>query len=500
MLSSVSLPIELLRTHPRLMAAGVILLQAVLWLLVPLLFYASPPGELPQLLAEGRRFAAGGPHGPPLAFWLGEIAFRMGGIAGVYLLSQLCVAAAFAAVFLLSRSIVGEKQAALAVVAMAAMVVFVAPAPEFGPAVLSMPLWALLLLHVWLAVWRERRLHWLAAGAMVGLLILTSHLNLWLVLLLLTYLAWSSEGRAQLGFVEPFIGLFIALVILFPQLIWLDTPGRELLWPAPSLASYAASLLWLAALAILAHLALLVLLALACGWLRRDGGEAPAVERRPVVAEGRRYILVFAIAPLSALLFAPLVPAGVSWPAVAPLILLSVLAVVVVLGDRIQLANQRLLIWIWLALMLAPVVAGAGGTVVGPWMGVRSLQVSLPSAEMGRHVASAFERRTGRPLRIVTGEPRLAALVAFGAPGRPQVFDPLRPQLTPSVGRQDIEREGAVVVWRSVGGRGLPPAGIGAQFPGLVVEMPQAFDGPFGGPAIRLGWSVVRPKTPIPAK
>ena len=80
-----------------------VLAHGTLWTLVPLLFYAAPPGEVPLVLAVGREWLLGSPYGPPLAYWLANIALTLGGIAGVYLLSQFCVVATFWAVFALGR-------------------------------------------------------------------------------------------------------------------------------------------------------------------------------------------------------------------------------------------------------------------------------------------------------------------------------------------------------------------------------------------------------------
>ncbi len=88
------------RTDPRPAAAGGLAggaVQAALWLLVPLLLYRSPPGDLATVLAYGREYQVGTYLGPPLAFWLADIAFRAAGnhIFGVYLLAQLCSIAMF---------------------------------------------------------------------------------------------------------------------------------------------------------------------------------------------------------------------------------------------------------------------------------------------------------------------------------------------------------------------------------------------------------------------
>ena len=112
-----SLIIELIRARPRLVVWIVVLLQAALWLIVPLLLYRSPPGDLATVLAFGREYQVGTDLGPPLAFWLADIAFRAAGnhMFGVYLLAQLCAVATFWALYLLARAIVGGQQAVLAV-------------------------------------------------------------------------------------------------------------------------------------------------------------------------------------------------------------------------------------------------------------------------------------------------------------------------------------------------------------------------------------------------
>src|ERR1700744_6571143 len=104
-----SLVVELIRARPGLVVWIVVLFQAALWLFVPLIFYSSPPGDLATVLAYGREYQVGTDLGPPLAFWLADIAFRAAGnrLIGVYFLSQLCSVATFSALYLLARSFVG---------------------------------------------------------------------------------------------------------------------------------------------------------------------------------------------------------------------------------------------------------------------------------------------------------------------------------------------------------------------------------------------------------
>ena len=74
----VSILIELLRSRPAAAVWLAALAQALLWTLVPTLFYSGPPGDVPFVLAIGHEFQLGIYLGPPLAFWMAELAFDAG--------------------------------------------------------------------------------------------------------------------------------------------------------------------------------------------------------------------------------------------------------------------------------------------------------------------------------------------------------------------------------------------------------------------------------------
>src|ERR1700730_4811757 len=159
-----SLIIELIRARPRLVVWLVVLFQAALWLAVPLVLYRSPPGDLATVLAYGREYQVGTDLGPPLAFWLADIAFRAAGnhLLGVYLLAELCSIVTFWTLYLLARAVVGGQQAVLAVLLTMTVAVFSSPGLEFVALGLARPLWALLLLHSWQLIGQKRRYAWFA--------------------------------------------------------------------------------------------------------------------------------------------------------------------------------------------------------------------------------------------------------------------------------------------------------------------------------------------------
>ena len=120
--------IECLRGRPRCVFWTAALTQGVLWTVLPALFYAAPPGDVPLLLAIGHEYLLGSYQGPPLAFWLGETAFRAAGLFGVYALAQASIVVAYRAVFMLGRAIVGMRHAVLAVLLMGGIAAFTARA------------------------------------------------------------------------------------------------------------------------------------------------------------------------------------------------------------------------------------------------------------------------------------------------------------------------------------------------------------------------------------
>src|SRR5579872_5837748 len=213
-----SLVIELIRARPRLVVWLVVVLQAILWLLVSLILYRSPPADLASVVALGREYRVGSDLGPPLAFWLADIAYRAAGnhMFGVYLLAQLCSIATFWILYLFARAAVGGQQAVLAVLLTMTVLAFSAPGLEFGPLILARPLWALLLLHSWQLIGQDRRAAWFAWSIDCGLLLLTTPAALGMILLVVGFALATERGRRTLRAVDPLYALLVIIVLALP--------------------------------------------------------------------------------------------------------------------------------------------------------------------------------------------------------------------------------------------------------------------------------------------
>lgn len=498
-----SLVVELIRARPRLVVWIVVLAQAALWLILPLVLYRSPPGDLATVLAFGREYQVGTDLGPPLAFWLADIAFRAAGnhIFGVYLLAQLCSVVTFLSVYQLARAIVGGQQAVIAVLLTMTVVVFSSPGVEFGPLVLARPLWALLLLHSWQLVGQNRHSAWFAWSIEAGLLLLTTPAAIGMILLVAGFALATARGRRTLMSLDPLYSLLVIIVLALPYLIWLIRADTLAVPPLPAIGDLSArALRWGVLLGgLLAAMSGIVLLViLNSAWFARNAEDAPIIYRPPVDPLAREFVYCFAIAPaLAGSLIAGFFNLDRVVGGAGVALLMSGLAAVVATGDLLYLRRQRLLRTVWAAAVAAPALVAIAATLFLPWTNSAELSMSMPAAAIGNFFDDSFERRTNQRLRAVTGDPQLASLIAMNS-RRPHLLLEATPQRTPWLSVAKFNETGGVVVWRASDTAGTPPPELAQRFPGLVPEVPRAFEWLVNGrqPLLRIGWAIVRPKSP----
>jgi Dolichyl-phosphate-mannose-protein mannosyltransferase len=500
----VSLLIEFLRGRPSAVFWTVALTQAVIWTLVPALFYSAPPGEAPLLLAVGHEFMLGSYLGPPLAPWLGEISFRAAGTFGLYALSQACIVLAYWAVFTLGRRIVGTRHAVLAVLLMVGISAFTVPTPNFGPAIMAAPFWALALLFYWRAIGDGERGNWFLLGIDLGVLLLANYAGIILVALLILFTLLTPAGRRALTYPEPWFGGVLFAIVIFPHAVWL-WHARELVYSGLQdsivVAGRLSPGLWLALTLVVTHLGLALLIFLTSGWPRKRRDRAPEIDRRPVASFARFYVFVFALAPaLAAIAIAFVTDRLGPLDRITPLVVLSGLAAVVAGADKALIYRERFVSYAWLGLLIAPPAMVVLGLALLPWTFKSELAIAQPANAEGRFFGESFLRRTGKPLEYVTGDMRVAPLVALGAPSRPHVYFNWAPERSPWASVEDMRAHGGVVLWPLPGNTGAPPPPLKSQFPELVPEVPRAFPRPVQGflPLIHMGWAMLRPQAAQP--
>jgi hypothetical protein len=345
---------------------------------------------------------------------------------------------------------------------------------------------------------------WYVLGGAGALMLLSTEAALILLGTLALFTVLTERGRAALEATEPWIVAVVLSFFLFLHLLWLDGIADSLGPVFKSLRQATAAggntVAWLRLLIalMLAHAGLAILVVLAGGWPRSRALPAPPLLRQPIDSFAATYVRVLALAPaLAATIVAVLIGRSTPIGGAAPLVVLAGLFIVMAAGDSIALYHQRVLGFAWAGLLIVPAIFVPLLIVALPWAAATDLKIAQPAKAMGRFFAENFERRTGQPLAIVTGDPRTAALIALAAPSRPSVLFEAAPERSPWVTADDIRKKGAVVVWLTNDTTPTPPPDIKAYFPDLVAEVPRTFERPVQGrmPLLRVGWGVIRPGT-----
>ena len=298
---------------------------------------------------------------------------------------------------------------------------------------------------------------------------------------------------------DPLFALLVIVVLVLPWLIWLVRADMLALPPWPDIADLKGRALhWGTLLGglLLAIFGILLLAALNSGWFTRNPEEAPIIFRPPVDTMARDFVYFFAIAPaLAGSLIAGLFNYDRVVGGAGIALLMSGLAAIIVTGDVIQLRRQRLLRSVWALIVVAPALAAIAVTLFLPWTGSAEVSTSMPGRAIAHFFGDSFERRTNQRLRAVAGDPQLAKLITLDK-SRPHLLLDATPQRTPWLTPAKFNETGGVVVWRASDTAGTPPPEILQRFPGLVPEVPRAFDWLVTGrqPLLRIGWAIVRPK------
>ncbi len=234
-------------------------------------------------------------------------------------------------------------------------------------------------------------------------------------------------------------------------------------------------------------------------WFSRGTEESPIIYRPPVDPLARQFVYCFAIAPaLGGSLIAGIFNFDRVTGGAGIALLMWGLAAIVATGDLVYLRRQRLLRAVWALALLVPAFAADRHDAV-PAMDRCGRSVRR-RCRRPRSRASSATILSGAPVSGFArwpAIPRIATLISLDK-GRPHLLLDATPERTPWLNAAKFAETGGVVVWRASDTAGTPPADIAKRFPGLVPEVPRAFEWYVNGrqPLLRIGWAIVRPKTP----
>ena len=438
--------------YNRLITAYLVL-RAAVWAVVLYVTQPSQPLDVLESLAWGREWRLVHENHPGATAWIVGALDRVGG-GDSFLLSlpaPVAVSLTMAAVWLLARSVVGERRGVVAVLALEGVYYFTVVAAEFNHNILLMAAWAWVVLLTHRAFFAPANKHnigrWIALGVVCAFSLYVKYSALLLLAVLFVWSVGDSQARQCYHRRGLWIALAVFAVLVLPQVntLWqlgfspfhfavgrakeADTFMHHLLYPLRFILAQCASLLLAAVLCRVA-------LRKTCGTVVQTGNNE------------RRFVLIAAFAPL---LLAVCISAVGGWKFQshwgAAMLSFMPLAVMT-LARRYELNLPRFV-------KSAAVVAALSLIVLvcvnlfAPHFTGRGKRIHYPGAQIGKAVEEAWTaRHPGKPLIAVVGAKHIAALVSFYAPSQPRMIDDnANWNLSYGVSREVFERNGGVIVW-----------------------------------------------------
>jgi Dolichyl-phosphate-mannose-protein mannosyltransferase len=494
--------IATIERRPEKAFAVFLALHAVVWTALPALLYPNLPLDLIEALTYGREWQLGYDKLPPLPWWLIEIVHRAVGVdAAYYALAQLAVVAAFVAVWLTARPLVGGVGALVAVLFLDGLHYFHFTAAKFNHDVIQLPLWALAGYAFHAALKYGRLLHWALLGLAIGLALWAKYFVVVLAVPLALFLLLDRDARKALATPGPWLALALALVVMAPHLVWLVRNDFLPFAYAEARAAPVRGLLdhvmhpTVFAVSQLVFMLPALLIAAAVVWPRPKAPDSkPAAAAASADAFDRRIVTLLAFGP-AATTFALSAVTGRGTIAMwgYPLWLFLGLWIVLYARHAIEPARLARIGTLWAIVFAAFALVFVASYSVLPSIDHRYRAVFFPGDRLGDELSRRFRAATGAPLSYVIGSMWEGGNVAHYAREQPRVLIDGSPRRAPWIDLGDLLNKGAVVVWTD-GDPAVIPIGLRGIAGDAQVQPP--FTLPFrrGEGALTVGWAILRPQ------
>ncbi len=494
--------IATIERRPQAAFAAFLALHVVVWTALPTLLYPNLPLDLIEALTYGREWQLGYDKLPPLPWWLVELVYRTVGVdAAYYALAQIAVVAAFAAVWLTARPLVGAVGALVAVLFLDGLHYFHFTAAKFNHDVIELPLWALAGYAFHAALRRGRMIHWLLLGVALGVSLWAKYFVVVLAAPLALFLLLDRDARRALATPGPWIALVVALVIMAPHLVWLVRTDFLPFAYASARSAPSRGLLdhvlhpLLFVLGQVAFLLPALLIAAAVVWPPPTAqDEAPPPVAAKADAFDRRIVTLLAFGPAAATVaMSALSGRGAIAMWGYPLWLFLGLWIVLYAGTALEPARLRRIAAVWASVFALFAIVFAASYSVLPAIDHRYRAVFYPGDRLADELARRFRAATGAPLVYVIGTMWDGGNVAHYAREQPRVLIDGDWRRAPWIDLGDLRSKGAVVVWTGSDPTVMPVAlrGVAGD-----AQIQPPFTLPFrrSDHVLTVGWAILRPQ------
>jgi len=444
--------------RPGRIARYLLAFHLLAWTLVPWLVNDALPLDTIEALAWGREWALGYDKHPPLSAWAAELAgyASAGSDVGLYALSALCTTIGLWVMWRLTRELLGDKRALLALVLSEGVFYHHFTSPEFNVNVLQIPLWAGAMLGYWRGVRTGRLGWWALLGVCIGLALLSKYLAGALLIAMAIDTLW--RERRVLKTPGPYLAAALCLGIFAPHALWLVEHDFISLTYGVRRAG-GSSHEWMNHLVhpvkfIGAQLAA----AAVVGWLLLVWKPSRRA-REESDARARTFLLLMTVGPIGALAALSLATGFELRSMWATPMLLALAPCAMALLDVRYPSIKRIDGTVWaVVVIVAPVLAYAGTSALTMGFRDKPKRVNYPGPALGAEVERLWRERTGEPLLVVVGSEWEGGLVGWYASDRPSVYIGASETRAQWCNDDLVRSTGGMIVWTKSIDAGADPA------------------------------------------
>ena len=399
----------------------VVLLQLVLWTLVPGLLFNILPLDSLEAAAWGSGFSLGNAKHPPLTGWIAGLTASATGHADwpFFLLSQLCVTGGMACIYFMAREFFGREESALAALAPQFIFYYNVTSPEFNVNMPLLLLWPAAALFFVRAYRHDRICDWILLGIASGLCLLCKYTSSLLFAAFAAFLLLSKEHRRLLLTAGPWIAAASAFVVILPHAMWALTGGIAMMraYVEKRMAT-GADASWFrrhiaGVLLILGNAILVYLIPFGAFWLSKF--ERPRIPADPVRREGALFSALMTGVPLLAMVVIGLSGRTIRTMWLVPLFFpLGILLTTLFSSEWTEKQRKRfrisVLAFFFLCLLGVAIAFSAKS----------DRRRHFPARQFTADASRMYMAKTGNALEVMAGNAWTAGMFRHYAPGHPQ--------------------------------------------------------------------------------
>lgn len=428
---------------------GLVLLNALLWTLIPWFTDHNLPLDAVEQVIWGQQWQWGYYKHPFLPAWMAQVFWLAFSNLGIYFLSQLAILVTLFFVYLLGRSLLGHERALLGSLLTLGIYYFIWPTPEWNNNISQMPFWAAAVYFFKLALDGGRYKDWMLTGVALGLGMLTKYSTVMLIATMFLYVLYCTDCRKHLATKQLWLGVVSMILVFMPNLIWVIQHDFMPLTYAVDRSDEMERSGWLNLLLglrfllvqLIDHLPMILILA-AAGLMAKRFWSLRASSITTL-----QFLLFMGLGPaFLTVLGAWLTGSGLRDMWGTPMWNLSGLIAAAFLWP-LSTNQWRRLLRSAAGFIITVSSLGLANNLILSHYTHKPGRTQWPDRAMATDLDSQWQKYTHKSLHLIAGDSWVAGLVALHTQGHPSVFIEGDRRFSPWVTSTEIKHDGVLLLW-----------------------------------------------------